>query len=587
MSSFTNFIFRRTPEGDAMIVDPAPTPATAVATPVAEATAVPTNGMVSLEGSQQRVAAEAGTETKCVVGAKVRAEELDETENESTRKPLDLVVVLDTSGSMSGSKLRMCQETCAFLLSELRAEDRFAVVEYNTVVRTRLPLSHADDAFKQAARSTIDDMRATGSTNLSGGLFQGLSLVMREDERKRSPVPAPVEEDDDMVVFSNVSNVANVANVSNPSRAQKKARKARSWFARNSNGADEKEHAAKPAAAYDGGADRVRSVLLLTDGQANNGITDPQQLSRACSSMIDGTSISLFTFGYGEDHNADLLRSLAESGRGNYYFVANNDEVADAFADCLGGLLTVVAQNVTLRIAPQAPYTVSRVVSRRKVREASGEQSTGVTCELGDLYAGESLDFLVELTVPARDAPVDSEPLAALSLDFVNIRARDASLERLDEALTIARPAELSAEQSAYECVDLEAQLLREETVAAMEEATRLADAHDLAAARQELERVRQQTTVMSAKLCEAGAAQEQIDLICHLQNDVATLSEGVASESVYHKGGRLRAKNMQMNHMQQRGWSPASEMEEEVQTYSKAGKSRMKAKSKAWFSSA
>ena len=38
-----------------------------------------------------------------------------------------------------------------------------------------------------------------------------------------------------------------------------------------------------------------------------------------------------------------------------YYFVETQDKIADAFADCLGGLLSVAAQNLKLRIHSLSP----------------------------------------------------------------------------------------------------------------------------------------------------------------------------------------------------------------------------------------
>merc|ERR1719326_2223317 len=45
---------------------------------------------------------------------------------EERRAPLDVVVALDRSGSMSGAKLALCQETITLLIRELRSDDRFA-----------------------------------------------------------------------------------------------------------------------------------------------------------------------------------------------------------------------------------------------------------------------------------------------------------------------------------------------------------------------------------------------------------------------------------------------------------------------------
>ena len=57
-----------------------------------------------------------------------------------------------------------------------------------------------------------------------------------------------------------------------------------------------------------------------------------------------GRQVSVFTFGFGEEHEADVLQAIADAGNGLYYFVSDVESIPDSFCDCLGGLLSVVAQ---------------------------------------------------------------------------------------------------------------------------------------------------------------------------------------------------------------------------------------------------
>lgn len=52
----------------------------------------------------------------------------------------------------------------------------------------------------------------------------------------------------------------------------------------------------------------------------------------------------VFTFGYGSEHDADLLHALAEAGNGLFYYIDSSESIPDSFCDCLGGLLSVAAQ---------------------------------------------------------------------------------------------------------------------------------------------------------------------------------------------------------------------------------------------------
>ena len=52
----------------------------------------------------------------------------------------------------------------------------------------------------------------------------------------------------------------------------------------------------------------------------------------------------MFTFGFGSEHDADSLHSIAEAGNGLFYYIDNSDSIPESFCDCLGGLLSVAAQ---------------------------------------------------------------------------------------------------------------------------------------------------------------------------------------------------------------------------------------------------
>ena len=57
-----------------------------------------------------------------------------------------------------------------------------------------------------------------------------------------------------------------------------------------------------------------------------------------------GRQACVFTFGYGAEHDADLLHAVAEAGNGLFYYIDNADNIPESFCDCLGGLLSVAAQ---------------------------------------------------------------------------------------------------------------------------------------------------------------------------------------------------------------------------------------------------
>ncbi|MDD4239773.1 MAG: VWA domain-containing protein, partial [Desulfotomaculaceae bacterium] len=84
------------------------------------------------------------------------------------------------------------------------------------------------------------------------------------------------------------------------------------------------------------GKDRINRVLLLTDGQANEGVTDHNKLIKKAGEMAGG-EVTLSTFGLGEDFEEDLLMAMAEAGKGNFYYIQSPDQIQVIFEQELTG----------------------------------------------------------------------------------------------------------------------------------------------------------------------------------------------------------------------------------------------------------
>jgi Ca-activated chloride channel family protein len=88
----------------------------------------------------------------------------------------DVIVVLDTSGSMEGEKIEQAREALLFVLDHLNPEDRFNVVEFSTGAREfsrdLLPANETDDASRWVER-----LGATGGTDINLALLSALDMV--------------------------------------------------------------------------------------------------------------------------------------------------------------------------------------------------------------------------------------------------------------------------------------------------------------------------------------------------------------------------------------------------------------------------
>ena len=99
--------------------------------------------------------------------------------------------------------------------------------------------------------------------------------------------------------------------------------------------------------------DGPRKVLLLTDGLANVGITEqPALVEMATKAAAADNGVGTTTIGFGADFAEELLTAMADAGRGNAYFAETPDEAPGIFAQEFEGLLSLVAQNVSVEIRP-------------------------------------------------------------------------------------------------------------------------------------------------------------------------------------------------------------------------------------------
>ena len=222
----------------------------------------------------------------------------------------------------------------------------------------------------------------------------------------------------------------------------------------------------------------LRRILLISDGQANEGLYDRDELAQlAANKASRGVSIS--TVGVGLDFDEVTMRRLAEVGRGSYYFVEDTVALSAMFSRELGSLAKTVASEVRL-VATPAPGV--------RIEEAYGYPMTrsgdSVVVPIADLRAGDTRKVVFRVTIAAGH----EGPLTVSQIDVGWHRVSD-GLQRA--AHTTAEADVVDDPRAVAASVDVATMAAVEKALSAraLEEAATEYERNGMAAAKQILDR--------------------------------------------------------------------------------------------------
>ena len=196
----------------------------------------------------------------------------------SVRPGIDLVCVVDVSGSMDGEKIKLVQRTLKSLLSLMTTADRISLITFNSKVSVLTDFKSVISKNMSLLTEIIDSLETHGGTNIDSGLMEAMKQIK---QRK----------------FKNT----------------------------------------------------IVSMFLLSDGmdQNSNAWENIKETLKR-----DGNGVILNTFGYGNLHDAELMRSIARTCGGNFYFVDEIGRIQDFFIDAISLLFSIVLYNIEISVTP-------------------------------------------------------------------------------------------------------------------------------------------------------------------------------------------------------------------------------------------
>jgi len=291
------------------------------------------------------------------------------------RAAFNLANVLDRSGSMSGDKLNYSKAAIKEVIKQIDYRDIIHFVTYDDKVQ--VVFKDGSREISSQLENAVDSVSTGGSTNLYAGLEVGFRVVKStydgtagaaDTTRKRS------------LSFKNLKD------------------KVTSFFDKNSK---------KKSTT----GEITKRIFLFSDGQTNVGIKDNETIFANVENMYK-EGVSVTTFGIGDDYNEALMRGIADSSKGNYFFIDSPENIKLLVTKAFNNLLWNLASDALLKVRGAKETILKRIMGKPPEANTKG-------ASLGDIREGKAdEDEVVQVLCEFEVKPQDLNEADILTFEF-------------------------------------------------------------------------------------------------------------------------------------------------------------------------
>ena len=187
-------------------------------------------------------------------------------------------------------------------------------------------------------------------------------------------------------------------------------------------------------------ANYLNRAILLSDGLANVGMTDPTELEHHAAELR-ARGVSTTTMGIGADFNEEIMERMAIKGGGHFYFIEHARQIPDFLHRELGEVLSTSARKVTIEL--YLPVGVDAKLLNTFETDSVGAE---MKVRLDDMISGEVRSALFKLTV--RPGYVGTTLPLRVTVTYIDVETGATRTVTTSEAvLTYATAIECEREQ--------------------------------------------------------------------------------------------------------------------------------------------